>query len=248
MSTRCLLTLFLSWPILCLADSTLEYQNDANPGNAMTIQISNGNVIMGDGSSKMLFRAGRNEIVIIDHPRRSYMVLDEATAKRAKTQMGDMQQQMAQQMAQMTPEQRAQMAKMFQSGNMPGATTETARTEVQRHGQATIGRIDCEKISLLKKGRVSSRMCIASAGAVGMDSKDYDALLTATDAVKNLVSEITGGMRSPMPMNLRAMNGIPVKMEDLEHGNVTLLKKHSNSNLDGTVFQIPKGYQQRQMM
>lgn len=253
MLSRCLVALFLSWPILALADSTLEYRNAADPGLVVTIQVSQGNVVMGDQSSKMLFRAGRKEIVIIDHPRRSYMVLDEATAERMNQQMGSMQQQMnammQQQMAQMTPEQRAQMQQLMQSGAMPGmAPPEPVETEIRRHGQAMVGGTKCENISLVTDGRVSGRMCVATAQAVGLDARDYDALLAATDAIKNMVNQMTAGIRPPMPMNLRDMKGVPVKMEDLVHGDVTVLQKHSNDKIDGAAFQLPKGYQRREMM
>ena len=122
MNLRYFLLLPLLLPTLGQADSTLKYKNEAIPDSETIIQVKDGNVLMGDRNSKLLFKdtkkGGKPEIIIIDHQSRTYMVMDEETAKRMEQQMGAAQQQMSavmeqmqQQMENMSDEQKALIAR-----------------------------------------------------------------------------------------------------------------------------------------
>ena len=258
MPNQILIVLSLALPALCLADATLKYQGNKDPSSVTSIQVKDGDVLMGDQQSKMLYKAGRNEIIIIDHPRRTYMVLDEEAAKRMEQQMSGMQQQMnvmmqqmQQQMAQMSDEEREQMKKLLGSGMMSGAKQPPVKTTIQRHGKSEVAGIDCEKVTLLSNGKPSSKICVAPPNAVHVDSRDYEALLAATDAVKSIVQRMTGRLSGDirsMSLNMRDMRGIPVLIHDLEHDYVSTLISHSDGKLDPSSFEIPKEYRRQQMV
>ena len=255
MYLRPLFILALLAPGFCFADSTLTYGIEAQPGSETVIQVKDGDVLMGDQQSKMLFKQGKNEVVIIDHATKTYMVMDDAAAKRLEQQMGAAQQQMnammeqmQKQMEGMSEEQRAQVQQMMGS-RLPSAMTKApVQTTVQQQGQDTVAGVTCTKLMVLVNGKPSGDVCVARAGVLGLETKDYDSMVEATDAVRNIMEKVTGmGDNDTVSMNLRAMKGIPVRMRDLVDGNVSILKSRSSADLDAGIFQVPAGYRKRDM-
>lgn len=256
MYLRSLFTLALLLPGLCHADSTLTYASEARPGSDTIIQVKDGDVLMGDGDSKMLFKDGKQEIVIIDHPSKTYMVMDEEAAKRmeqqvsaAQQQMGAMMQQMQKQMENMSEEQRAQMQQLMGS-RMPSAMENTpVKTTVKQQGEDTVAGVTCMKLLVLVNGKPSGDVCVARAGVLGLETKDYHSMVNATDAVRKFMARVTGkNDNDTVSMDLRAMKGIPVRMRDLVDGDISILKSRSSAELDVGIFRVPDGYQMRDML
>lgn len=256
MYLRSLFIFALLIPGLSQADTTLTYGSEAQSGSETIIQVKDGDVLMGDQDSKMLFKNGKQEIVMIDHRTKTFMVMDDATAKRLEQQMSAAQQQMSavmqqmqKQMENMTAEQRAQMQQMMAS-QMPSAMTKTPmKTTVQQQGEDTVAGVTCTKLMVLVNGKPSGDVCVARAGVLGLETKDYDSMVSATDAVRNIMEQVTGMNESDtVSMNLRAMKGIPVRMRDMVDGDVSILKSRSSADLDAGLFRVPNGYQKRDML
>ncbi len=256
MHPRSLFILPLLLPALVQADATLQYANDARPDEKTIIQVKGGNVLMGDRNSKMLFKNGKPEIVIIDHQSKSYMVIDEETAKRLEQQMGAAQQQMSaaiqemqKQMENMSEEQRAQVQQMMGSYMQPGAARKPVKTTVKQQGEDTVAGVTCTKLMVLVNGKPSGDVCVARAGVLGVKTEDYDTMVSATDAVRKFMQRVSGkNDNDAVSMNLRAMKGIPVRMRDLVDGDVSTLVSRSSAELDATIFRVPDGYRKRDML
>ena len=256
MYARSLLILPLLLPALAQADMTLKYASDARPDDATIIQVKGRDVLMGGRDSKMLFQDGKQEIVIVDHQSRTYMVMDEESAKRLEQQMGAaqqqmnaMMQQMEQQMQNMSEEERAQMRQMMGSRMQSGAAKTPVKTTVQNQGQDTVAGVTCTKLMVLVNGKPSGDVCVAHAGVLGLDTKDYNTLVSATDTVRKFMERmIEQDDNDTVTMNLRAMKGIPVRMRDLVDGDVSTLVSRSSVDLDAAVFRVPDGYRKRDML
>ncbi len=226
MYPRSLLILPLLLPALVQADATLQYASEARPDNKTIIQVKGGDVLMGDRNSKMLVKNGKPEIVIIDHQSKTYMVMDEETAKRLEQRMGAAQQQMSaamqqmqKQMENMSEEQRAQVQQMMGSFMQPDAAKKPVKTTVKRQGEDTVAGVTCMKLMVLVNGKPSGDVCVARAGVLGLKTEDYDAMVNATDAVRKFMERVSGANdNDAVSMNLRAMKGIPVRMRDLVDG------------------------------
>ncbi len=255
MIPRSLLVLLLLLPALGQADTTLQYVSEARPDDATIIQVKDGDVLMGDRSSKMLFKDGKQEVVIIDHPSKTYMVMDEESVKRLEQQMGAAQQQMNAAMAQMqkqmenmSEEQRAQMQQMMGQHMQSGVAKNPAKTTVKQQGEDTVAGVTCMKLMVLVDDKPSGDVCVARAGVLGVDTKDYMAMVSATDAVRKFMQRVSGKSdNEAVSMNLRAMKGIPVRMRDLVDGDISTLKSRSSAQLDAAIFRVPGGYQKRDM-
>lgn len=256
MYARSLLILSLLAPALAHADMTLKYANEARPDEQSIIQVRGRNVLVGDRSAKMLFEDGKPQIVIIDHPSRTYMVMDEQAAQRVEQQMGAaqqqmdaMMQQMEQQMQNMSEEQRAQMRQMMASRMQPGAAREPAKTTVEQLGEDTVSGVTCTRLMVLVNGKPSGEVCVAHAGVLGLKTKDYNTLVSATETVRKLMELMSGQHNTDaVTMNLRAMKGIPVRMRDLVDGDVSTLVARSSAELNAADFRVPDGYRKRDML
>jgi hypothetical protein len=256
MNLRYFLLLPLLLPALGQADSTLKYKSETMPDSETIIQVKDGNVLMGDRNSKLLFKDGKPEIVIIDHQSRTYMVMDEKTAKRMEQQMGAAQQQMSammeqaqQQMENMSDEQKAQMQQMMGSYMQPGAERKPVKTTVQRQGEETVAGVTCTKLLVLVNGKPSGDVCVARAGVLGLDTEDYLSMVNATDAVRKIMERVSGANdNDAVSMNLRAMKGIPVRMRDLVDGDISTLVSRSSAELNADIFRVPDGYRKRDIL
>ena len=256
MSLRFLSILLLALPGWVLADTTLTYSNENLPGGQTIIQVKDGNVLMGDQRANMLFKEGNNELVVIDHESKSYMVMDEETARKLEQQMGAVQeqmnammQQMQQQMKNMSAEERAQLEKMLGSRMPMGAAQKPVETTVQHQGEDTVAGVTCTKMMVLVNDKPSGDVCVATAGVLGIDTNDYNSIVNATDAVRNFVERVSGrNDNDAVTMNLRAMKGIPIRMRDLVDGDISTLESRSSAELDPQLFTIPGGYTKRDML
>lgn len=256
MSLRSLFILPFLVPGLCQADSTLTYASETNPGRETIIQVKGEDVIMGDRDAKMLFLGGRQEVVMIDHSSKTYMVIDEATVKRleeqvsaARQQMAIVMEQMKAQMQNMTEEQRAQMQQMIESQMPAGAGKAPVKTSVKKQGEDNVAGVSCTVLLILINDSPSGKVCVAQAGALGLDTQDYHSMANATDTVRRFMEQVSGrNDNDTVSMNLRAMKGIPVRMSDLVDGDISILSSRSSADLDAALFRVPDGYRKREML
>lgn len=256
MSLRSLFILPFLAPALCQADSTLTYASETMPGSETIIQVKGEDVIMGDRDAKMLFLGGRQEVIMIDHPSKTYMVIDEATVKRleqqvsaAKQQMAAMLAQMEEQMKHMTEEQRAQVKQLMESRMPAGQAKAAVKTTVKKQGEDKVAGVSCTKLLILLNDKPTGKVCVAQAGALGLDTQDYHSMANATDTVRRFMEQVSGrNDNDTVSMNLRAMKGIPVRMTDLVDGDVSILDSRSSADLDAALFRVPDGYGKRDML
>lgn len=246
-----LLALSLLLPGLCLADTALTYRNSVVPDDTMVVRARNGDVTMGHTDSWILVKKGEEKIYIMDARSRTYMVMDEETAKRIGQQVDAAQQQMnamiEQQMANMTEEQKAQMRAMM-GDKMPGAKPKAPpKTTVKRLGEETVAGVTCLNLMILLDGQPSGDACVAKAGALSVDPDDYQAMVGATDTMRRIMENMVGQIdNDAISLNLRAMKGIPIRMRDLVDGEETLLDARSSADLPADDFEVPKGFSQRE--
>lgn len=240
-------------PGLCLADTALNYTNKSHPDRAMSLKARNGDVRMGNQESWILVKKGETAIYVMDGRSMSYMVMDEKAAERVGAQVNSAQQQMnamlEQQMKNMSEEEKAQLRKIM-GDKMPGAAPKTPpKTTVKRLDEETVAGVTCLNIMVLVDGKPSGDACVATAGVLSVDPKDYEAMVHATDTMRKIMERVTGKIdNAAISMNLRAMKGIPIRMRDLVDGDETLLSSRSSAGLDPGIFEVPGNFQKRDML
>lgn len=252
MNLRPLLILPLLVPGLCEADMALTYTQKGMPDEVMSIKARNGDVVLGEPDSWILVKKGEPKIYIVDVRSKTYMVMDEQSAANMGQQISAAQQQMQammeQQMQNMTEEQKAQMRQIM-GDKMPGmGSRKLPETTVKRLGEETFAGVTCVNLMVLLDGKPSGEACVAKAGALSVPEEDYNAVVNATDTMRKIMENMIGKIdNDAVSLNLRAMKGIPIRMRDLVDGEETHLSARSSADLDPSVFEIPSGFQRREM-
>ena len=132
-----------------LRRNTTQKMTASIEGNLLKVDVP------GDGGrspNAMIFRGDRQELLAIDHGRRSYIVLDQAEMKALSAQIGQAMSQMQQMLQDLPPERRAAAEAMMRGRGMAGTAPEPfelRRTEdrAEHSGYATV------KYDVLRGGR-----------------------------------------------------------------------------------------------
>ena len=80
----------------------------------------------GDMNASVIFRGDRQQLVVLDHNRKTYFVLDDQVINRVSSQLGNMMAQMEARIANLPPDQREMARRMMQQrlGSTGTSTTQ----------------------------------------------------------------------------------------------------------------------------
>ena len=103
----------------------------------------------------MIYRGDRREIMVIDHGKKSYMVVDGEMIEKLGNQMQGLEKQLADALKNAPPEQRAMLEKMMRDRMPPQAQAQSApKPEVRRTGETgTHSGYPCVKYEVFTEGR-----------------------------------------------------------------------------------------------
>ncbi len=76
----------------------------------------------GDMNASVIFRGDRQHLVVLDHNKKSYFILNDQVIGRVSSQLGDTMAQMEAQLAKLPPRQREMARRMMESSMPPTAT------------------------------------------------------------------------------------------------------------------------------
>ena len=83
----------------------------------------------GDMNASVIFRGDRQHLVVLDHNRKSYFILDDRVVSRVSSQLEDVMAQMETQLAKLPPEQR-EMARRVMESRMPSTATAAKQEQI----------------------------------------------------------------------------------------------------------------------
>ena len=265
------LALTLTLPSLCIsmstalfADTRLSIQH-TEPGRKpqiQTVMVTSGKVRMEQGTDDdddddtlLLYHQATNTFYAIQPGEKSYMEFDPEKASEMMDQASQMQQQMMAQLQEslkeMPEEQREQMMKMMnRSGQkMPGLPPlpeEPVRYE-PRGGNDSIGGFVCKWVEAYQGERKVRELCLADPSSMGMPSDDKDTMMAMQSSMKTLAKRLgsAGMFQDNVP------DGFPVHVRHLgSNGQVTSeqqVQGVSHDKLDASLFEVPAGYQKREL-
>lgn len=111
-----------------------------------------------EDSGTMIFNGSINELVVVDHSRKQFYVIDQAKMDGIAAQVTDATRKMEEALAAMPAEQRAMARKMMQ---IPEAAPEPPKTSLSKTGESdTIGSHDCDYVDVMQEGRRIRDLCV----------------------------------------------------------------------------------------
>ncbi len=250
----------LSLPAAAAGGAVLEFETtDAGDGASTTRVSAEGGssrietVAGTEDAAGMIFDGERGAMLILDHDRREYSVLDEATLQQMATQVGSAMQQMREALEDMPPEQRA-MAERMMKQQMPEAQAEASMLEETGETDSING-FDCRWYEVTESGRKTTELCVASWSEIDGGEEAAGPMRRMAAFFQEMArqfSEAAGmdvmGRQESLFAHLEEVDGYPVLVRDLRaDGGVrseTRLTSAETADVDPALFEPPADYRE----
>ena len=210
--------------------------------------------------STMIFRGDRGEsgqMVVVDHARKSYFVMDQQAMSGMANQMNQVMQQMQAKLKNMPPERRAMIEKMMKSRGSVGVQAQPPRppAEVTNTGERdTVSGYPCVKYVVTRGGQKVRELWVTDWSNVEGGGEAADAMKAMAKFGEELLSATSGNVPFVLPESpfaeIEQMNGFPVSTKSFHNGRLSdemRLRSSKRQSIDPAEFEPPAGYK-RQVM
>ena len=202
----------------------------------------------------MVFRGDKNEIIMINHDDKSYIIMDEAAmnsiAKQLKQAMG----QMEAAMKDMPPDQREKMQEMMKQ-KMPGAGGGPyVEPVLKKAGEGKVSGVSCEKYDVYKGDEKVRQHCVANWNSIEGGQEMMTVMLRMADFMDQMTKSFSKagslvGDQVQFEKNvfnqLRQLNGFPVETIEYDDGKEeaeSTFQSSQKSAVDAADMEPPAGY------
>jgi hypothetical protein len=207
----------------------------------------------GEPRVSVIFRADREEMLVLDHPRREAMVIDKATIEQIASQMSQARAQMEQALASVPEGQREMMEKMMAS-RMKGMMSEPEPpAEVRKTSDTgTTNGYAWTRYEVLQEGSKIREFLVADRSSLDVEASTFDAFKEMAAFFESLTESLGAGMgpavQNPFDEASR-LDGFPVVVRDFEDGalvGATELVEVKTAPVPPSLFENP-GYKLKKL-
>lgn len=231
-----------------LADTRIEYVDEASNDTATEFLIKDGKVRMNDPDEQgyTLYDHNTKLLTFVDHGEKTYTEMDEASMEKMSSQVNAAMQEMRKQMEQMTPEQRAMMEKMM--GGASNAGKSMFEMDVERTGkhQQKAGH-KCEQVFFTVGSMARTELCVVDPDEIDMPAADRRALDGMQEQMRLMAEKMTESIGVNFTFDFESMGGLPVYMKEDNETSGQVLDDVSHARLDASLFEVPKGYRKDEL-
>lgn len=199
----------------------------------------------------ILIDAAARKMIVLNDREKTFTEITEDDLKRVQGQLTAARAQMAEQMKNMSPEQRKQMEQMM--GPMAAAalkgSDKPSEWKFQPLGtKKTVNGFACQMYQVMLNGKAHEEDCIAAWGSLPVKKSDFSGL----EKFSQRVNESLGfGARGPGIPLFHQYPGLPITRVVLEEGGGRGEEEQVKSIKAGAIptgaFTVPAGYQKKQM-
>jgi hypothetical protein len=262
MVSRCIISGVASVAILLAAqpvgaDATLLVQG--SDGLKSTIQLRGGKGKMSAAGidEYVVYDNGSGTITYVEPAQRQYTQVTEAELQSGLQTAASIKQSVAPYMADMLaglpPAQRRMIEQRM--GAFPGAPAAGRKPEADQiktvaRGSHIIAGLPCKASGIVKNGRPSAEVCMATAPGGKLSRQDFETLQAMVAFSRNMASS-AGGMLGDQVKQLDFLvtdiDGVPVAVRDLESGKRYEVTAVSNAALADGIFNGYGEFQQKEL-
>ena len=231
------------------SSKTQQIQFDANHMRA-------GMAGRGGDQSTFIFDGVKQSMLIVDDSKKTYSEITKDDVDRLASQMQQMQGAMQGAMANMTPEQRAQVEAMMRGRggrgmpSMAGAPAETKPT-FKKTGTDKVGKWACDKYEGYEGDKKTSEVCTVAPSALGISDSDFAVTQQFQKFFSALVPQRSMQVFSLATIQDRGFAGVPVRTitygADGSVQSTSELSDIAHQNIPDSTFAVPSGYQKQDM-
>lgn len=252
----------LALPSITYADGDLEYlvkKCRVSAETSQSIVIKNDQIMVkaagGDKNLDLLYRRSAENMVIVDHRKRTWMIVDEQQVDRIKQQIKDVQpllQGLGEQIANLSPHQRQKCQELLGDNISLDMITRSsvppAPTRLVPVGTKKVTGILCRTMRVMQGATPMAAVCLADAAAMKISDNDAATIRGFFGFYERLARK-GQGLACQLGLNLpiiaaREVRGIPIEFQDLsdkDSCNMTL-RRINTATVSAKRMQIPSNY------
>ncbi len=232
-----------------LANITLTYQSEQG---SQTFQLKNNQVFTKniDQGIDLLFDQNRNHMIVIQHDKQSYSIVNEAELERLNQQLNGLQSALT---SNLSSEQRDQLNQFLGGALGSGETKKISNYSLQDAGAAQVGAFFCQQNFILENGKNIGALCTASNPQLKISQADYTTLMAFQKFSVNAANTMKDTLGSMLDIKLPDLSKTPInqliifsKINNEKDANFYL------SNIDSKPinenFTIPNNYRQESLV
>ena len=205
-------------------------------------------------------RGAKGEMTVVDHDRKSYFLMDDATVSNMTAQVSSAMSQMQQMLKNLPPEQRRAAEAMIKrrGGSPMGAAAAGPEPviEVKATGQSdVVNDYPCDKYEVFRDGVKIRELCTTEWSNIDGGSEAsgvFERMSEFAKALREAFSKMPGANDNPNPYaEMNFADGFPVHTVSLgKNGKKEQewqLKSSRRETIDPAEFEPPKGYKRMSM-
>ena len=259
----CALALCLAAPSGVWADATLVFEEGDGRGHHTLndpMYISGGKIRLGNrvgDGEYVIFDAQARTMTVVDQHDRSFMQMDESAfdemseAVREATRRALS--QLEEQLKDLPAAEQIEMRRALQSSLPTLGQDDRAAAAVRQvaTGQKVeVNGYRCEVIEVHRGPAKSSQLCVVSRADLGIGAQDYATLRKFQAFMADVAAKLPGSTNKGFELGDPAREHIPVQVvvpdPEKEGGAiVTRLARVFRTPIEGSIFRVPDGFEQR---
>jgi urocanate hydratase len=212
------------------------------------VQSGNGRFVDAEGHATLI---KNGTFYIVDDEDKSYIMFDKATMEQLAQKISAAMEKMKEQLAQLPPEQRAQMEQM-----MPGMAGGDRKWTVDAVDTGKSDKVDgrsCRLWDIKRDGELDDQICVVPYSALP-GKENFQAMFAnfakVFEEMAKSVPMLAGMMTNEFSAQAK-VNGFPVRTRGYENGTLgddeQVMKVWREEAIPASMFEIPAGYKQKQM-
>ncbi len=219
-----------------------------------TTYAQNGRMRIEQGSAQDTFAIFRDETIYTFDPKeKTYLAMDRATMQRLASQLNPALKMIQEQMANMSPEQRAQMERML-GNKLPGSQKESNEEVRKTSRTGTAAGHSCAYSEILQDGMLQTEVCVVPVGSLKGGKELFEVATKVGALVKDMMAAVDSPWIKQMVnremQNFERLGGVPVISRTFDQGeplHEAMMKSIRTETLADTLFDIPSGYKKQDL-
>ena len=195
----------------------------------------------------VIFDGARQVLMMIDPAKRAYTELTQAEIEGFGSQMSEAMAMMQKELANMPPEQRAQMEAIMKGrmGGAGGRGAAAGKTQYRKTGTDKVGNWTCDKYEGYVGAEKTSEVCTVDPKALGFTAADFAVSKQFAAFFKKLIPQMADQMFAIGTVEEQGFSGVPVRQIFSVGGRqiTSEISEVTRQTFPDASFAAPAGYQ-----
>jgi len=217
------------------ADTVIRFET-SNARTPDTIEIKDSKIRLSNINDPVitLFDYKSKKLTLLNQDDESYYQITEKGLKKVVRKLKQLQADMKKGLS---PQQQAQLDKVFEKQGLSFNMDATKRT-IKKGKSSNIKGIDCDIYTTFVDGQIYAKHCVATGRYIGINSVDFRTYLHLMYFLK----QTAFGLASIDPAMQNGFNGMPLASYDAKGNIVSKFISVRSLNIDKALFSIPTDY------